>query len=321
MDHSSLLNNQKILITGASGFIGSQLRRTLSSSGAEIHAISRRKQNDEPHVHWWQGDLAEIETTRAIFRAIEPDYIFHLAGHAFGAPDLELMIPAFRNNLASEVNVLTVATELGCKRIIVAGSTEESDCDAPCAVPRSPYAASKWAGSAYARMFRVLYQLPVVNLQISVVYGPGEYRLGKLVPNVILALLHSKAPKLSSGERQIDWIYIEDVVAGLVAVAQAHGVEGSTIDLGSGKLVTVRELVEWLVNRINPEIQPLFGALPERPIEHIRTADVVSTYVQTGWRPQMSLENGLGYTIAWYKEKLAQGEIASHAFRSIYSMS
>jgi nucleoside-diphosphate-sugar epimerase len=266
----------------------------------------------ENGLRWWQGDLADIEIVQQLFTAIKPDLIFHLAGYAKGSRDLSRVIPAFRNNLMTQVNVLTVASEIGCGRVILAGSLEEPEPGETQPVPSSPYAAAKWSASAYAQMFHRLYQLPVVILRIFLVYGPWQQDLQKLMPYVILCLLRGEAPKLSTGQRQVDWIYVEDVVDGLLAAALAPDVEGCKIDLGSGSLVSIRTVVEYLVNLINSEAKPLFGMLPDRQMEQIRRANVADTFAKIGYIPKTSLQDGLKNTVEWYYDQLKAGAIKDY---------
>ncbi len=88
-------------------------------------------------------------------------------------------------------------------------------------VPGSPYAAAKTAVASYGRMFHALYGLPIVHLRVFMVYGPGPQDITKLVPYVTGCLLRGEPPRLSSGTREIDWIYIDDVVEAFVAAAHA----------------------------------------------------------------------------------------------------
>lgn len=299
------LANQRILVTGASGFIGPHLCRRLCGDAAEVHAVARRPPTDEKNrLRWWQADLGDIAVVQKLLTNIKPDVIFHLAGHALGGRDLALVLPTFHGNLTTTVNVLTVAAELGCRRFVLASSLEEPD--GAEVVPSSPYAASKWASSAYARMFQELYQMPVVLVRIFMTYGPGQDPR-KLLPYVIHSLVRGENPKLTSGQRQIDWVYIEDVVEGLLAAAQAPGIEGKTVDVGSGTLVSIRTLVEHLACLINPQIKPLFGALTDRPLEQVRVADTARTSAMIGWKPTTALEEGLMRTVSWYERQLGAG--------------
>jgi UDP-glucose 4-epimerase len=297
------LRGQKILITGASGFIGSHLRRRLCNNGNEVHGTSRRTPpNDGQGLRWWQGDLAQIETTREILKAAKPDVIFHLASQVLAARGMENVLPTFHSNLTTTVNILSAAAEMGCRRVILSNSLEECDGKEP--VPSSPYAAAKWASGGYARMFHALYQLPVVILRMFMVYGPAQQDLKKLIPYVTLSLLRGEAPKLTSGLREIDWIYVDDVVDALVTAACAPGIEGRTIDVGSGKLVSIRAIVEHLVQLSNPQLEPAFGAVSDRPLEQVRVADTAESYARLGWTPKTSLTDGLERTVRWYREQV-----------------
>jgi len=296
-------SGRRVLVTGASGFIGSHLLRRLQSCGAELHAVTREdRSSDEAGLRWWSGDLAETGAVRNIVSAVRPEVLFHLASNVTGSRDLGLVLPTFQSNLISTVNLLTSAAECGCSRFILAGSMEEpvSGCGDP--VPCSPYAAAKWAATGYARMFHALYGLPAVIVRIFMVYGPGQRDIRKLIPSVILSLLRGEAPRLSSGRRPVDWIFVEDVVDGLIAAASAADQGGATVDLGSGMLVTVREIAERLARLVDPAIAPQFGAIEDRPLETVRSANTTHTERLIGWKLRTTLDEGLERTVEWYRQ-------------------
>lgn len=294
-----------VLVTGGSGFIGSMLCDRLRRQGAIVHAVSRQPRPAREHdIQWWQGDLADRETVQRLFASIRPERVFHLASAVTGGRDLKLVLPTFNANLLSTVNLLIAATEHGCRRVVVAGSLEEPDVQDHVVTPASPYAAAKWAASAYARMFHALYQTPVALARIFMVYGPGQQDLLKLVPYVTLSLLRGESPKLSSGQRPVDWVYVEDIVNGLLAMGMASGIDGGTVDLGSGELVTTREVVERLGDIIDAGAVLEFGALPDRPFEQVRRADIEQTFRVLGWRPAIPLQQGLEQTVEWYRRRL-----------------
>jgi UDP-glucose 4-epimerase len=295
---------QKVLVTGASGFIGAHLCRRLVDAGAEVHALSRRPPSgDRSPLNWWEGDVAEIELVRTLFRKIRPETIYHLASHVMGAPDLHHVLPTFRANLQSSVNLLTAAAENGCKRLVMTGSLAEPEPSRGEMFPVAPYAAAKWASSGYARMFHALYGVPAVLARVFMVYGPAQKDLSKLIPYAILSLLQGKSPAISSGERLVDWIYVDDVVEAYLALAGAPGIEGQTVEIGSGKLVSIREIVGKVVHLVGG-MEPTFGALPDRPMEPVRIADVAQTRERIGWSPRTQLTEGLSRTVEWYKEHL-----------------
>jgi UDP-glucose 4-epimerase len=296
--------SQKVLVTGASGFLGSHLCRRFCDEGAEIHAVSRREHtNEEGSVHWWQGDMTDITSVRRVLLEIEPKVIFHLSGLVTAASGLDLVVPTLDSLLVSTVNILTIASEMGSGRVILAASLTEPVPDHMEATPGSPYAAAKWASSAYGRMFHKLYGLPVVIVRPFMTYGPGQ-EVGKLIPYVTLSLLQGQTPKLSSGRWEADWIYIDDVTNGLIAAGQVADVPESTIDLGSGVLVSIRTIVQHLVELTGAQTALAFGALPDRPLEQVRVADVGYADAALGWRPTVSLAEGLQRTVDWYRESM-----------------
>jgi len=296
---------QRTLITGANGFIGSHLCQRLGADGAEVHAVYRsNRPRQEGQARWWQADLSDEASVRRLFREVRPEVIFHLASHVKGAPDLQHVLPTFQSNLQSTVNLLAVAAETGCRRMVLTGSLAEPDAHNGELFPTAPYAAAKWASSGYARMFHALYQFPVVIARVFMVYGPAQVDLTKLIPYATLSLLRGETPKITSGDRLVDWIYVSDVVDGFIALAKAPGVDGATIELGSGTLVSIREIVQQLASVVDPRARVEFGALPDRPLEPTRIAKTAETFARMGWKPQVPLLEGLKRTVEWYRAEL-----------------
>ena len=294
----------RALITGATGFLGSHLCQSLLDSGSEVYA-ARRSDSSVclPKVHACTLDLSDAEQTRKLIQAIKPDYVFHLAAITSASRDLSLVLPTLQTNLITTVNLLTAIAEVKCQRVVLAGSLEEPVGDE--AVPSSPYAASKSAASSYARMCWHLYNTPVTTARIFMVYGPAQRDVKKLIPFTILSLLRGVAPKISSGSRLVDWIYVQDVVTGLLQLSKAPGLEGKTVDLGTGRLTSVSDVVEELVRIINPEIRPEFGSMPDRRSEQVRKAKVAESERLMGWKPSTDLQDGLRRTVEYYRERLS----------------
>ena len=172
----------------------------------------------------------------------------------------------------------------------------------PIVSPASPYAAAKSTVATYGRMFHALYNLPVVHLRVFMVYGPGPQDVSKLVPYVIRCLLRGEPAVLSSGTREIDWIYIDDVVDAFVAAATSVSAVGTAIDVGSGGLVTIRALVEQLARLVGSDVAPRFGARTDRPMEVSRAADLAPARELLGWTPTMHLHAGLRRTVEWFRD-------------------
>ena len=304
MSDDTLFNQRTVLVTGASGFIGSRLCQRLRDLGAVVHGVSRRQRNNGAVSRWWQAELDDEIATRRLVESIAPDIIFHLASFVSGKREIEYVLPALRSNFLSTVNLLISATESGCPKVVLTGSLEEVEGDATTATPASPYAAAKGAASAYARMFHTLYGTPVVTARLFMVYGPNQKDHTKLVPHVTLSLLRGQLPQLMSGTREVDWIYIDDVIDAYLTLASKEGLDGETIDVGSGELTSVRRVVDDLADIVEPDARPDFGGLEDRPFERVRVADVGRTYGLIGWKPTTSLAEGLSLTVGWYRKNM-----------------
>lgn len=293
---------RRVLVTGASGFIGKHLCHRLVREGHEVHGVSRNPRQDGD-IRWRQADLADATAARELLEHVQPDTVFHLASYVSGSRSLDAVLPTMQHNLVAAVNVLVAAARSGCGLVALAGSMEEPESSSGEPIPGSPYAAAKYAAGAYGRMIHALHDLAVVNLRVFMVYGPGQDDRTKVIPYVVTSLLRGESPRLSSGVRPVDWVYVEDVVDAFLAAAQTQDLAGATLDVGSGELVTIRSIVEQIVETMGTRVEPEFGALPDRPLEQARTADVKRTHSMIGWEPRTTLAAGLRATVEWYRSE------------------
>ena len=289
-----------MLVTGARGFLGSHTCVHLLREGAEVYATSRSAApNSSGGLQWLQGDLSDLQTVRRVFASARPDVVFHFTGHVSAAPDKEAVRTTLDSLLVSAVNVLIAAAEQETGRVVLPGSLVEPESGDTEFTPTSPYVVAKWAASAYGRMFQFLYETPVVIVRPAYAYGPWQPE-GRLVPYVIKSLLAGETPKLSNARFEADWIYIDDVVEGMLAAARAQGVEGKTIDLGTGHVATARDIVQLIIELMGGRARAECGARPDRPGDRTRAADVAAAKRQIGWSPSTSLRDGLQRTIDWF---------------------
>jgi UDP-glucose 4-epimerase len=121
-----------------------------------------------------------------------------------------------------------------------------------------------------------------------------------VIPSTILALLRGERPRLSYGDRPLDWIFVDDAIEALLAMAEAEGIEGTTIDVGTGDVATLRTVVGHILDLIDPRLQADFDVLPERPFGGAVVANARATHARLGWRASTVLRAGVEQTVEWY---------------------
>lgn len=288
----------RALVTGASGFIGRAVCLELLARDWQVTALCARLPADlPPGVTALQCNLHDRPTLLRVIGCVQPDCIHHLAGYTSATRELDAVPASFDANVVTSVNLLHAVSTTGCGRLVLPGSMEEG---APGEIPSSPYAASKMTVSQYAAMFHRLYRTPVSIGRVFMAYGPGQRDVHKLVPHTILSLLRGDDPEYGSGRRRIDWIYIDDLARGLVDLGETAALAGETVDLGSGTLTSVRDLVGELVRLTGSSATPRFDRRPDRTDEQERRADVERTARLLRWRARTSLTEGLALTVRHY---------------------
>lgn len=290
-----------VFLTGATGFIGRRLAERLIRSGAEVSALVLPGEAAllPEGVGAISGDITIAKTVAAAIAAVQPGLIIHLAAIGITNPALPFTA-ACAVNVGGVINVLDAAQQVETiHRIVLVGSSYEygarrADDGLD---PFNAYSASKVAAWAFARAAYNAWGAPIVWMRLFQVYGPGQ-REQALIPAAIQAAVHGNDFRMTAGEQRRDFIFVEDVVEGLLAAAVAPGIEGRALDVGTGQLHHIRTVVEriWTLSGARGRI--LAGALPYRPGEvSAIPADVDRTRRLTGWEAQVALETGLQETI------------------------
>lgn len=301
----------RVLITGAGGFIGQHLTKRLVAEGAHVYAgVPERAAALPQAVQVVSLDVRDPEAVQAAVAESAPAFVFHLAAVGVTDPAVDPLL-ALAVNVGGMLNLLEALK--GCRslrRVVLVGSSYEYGArEASEGLdPFNIYAASKVAAWALGRAYWREYGLPVVTVRPFQVYGPGQ-PFCALIPSAIRAALSGADFPMTPGEQERDFIYVDDLVEGLLAVAGAGGIEGQSLDLGTGRVHRVRHVVEHIWELVGAQGRILAGALPYRPATVMSlSADAERTASLTGWRARISLyEVGLPRTIAWV-EGVLKGE-------------
>lgn len=307
MDAAHAFSGLTVTVFGASGFLGQPLVRRLALAGARVIAVSRSVAacpDQVARVELRQADGADAAQVHAIFESSSPDVVFQFASESRGGRELDIVSASIRNDFLVTAHVLVEAARRAPRmpRVVLAGSLEEPLPGE--STPVSPYAAAKWAASTYGRMFRELYDVDVRIVRPMMTYGPGQKHY-KVVPDTILRLLRNERIRVRSSSRLVDWIFVDDVVDGMLRAAAAPALS-ATVDLGSGVLTTVGECVKTIARLLGKEtLVDLADERADREI--VRAADVESAYRAIGCRAATSLVDGLGRTIDWYRSHVRGG--------------
>jgi UDP-glucose 4-epimerase len=297
------LQGKKILVVGASGFIGRPLVRRLVNLDAEVTAASRHPVAEADGAQWIAGDASDAAQMARLFDQTRPDIVYILTSDSRGGPDLDFVQPSVQNDVVATINLLVEATKHKCRHVVMTGSLDEPDGTANSATPSTPYGAAKWVIGAYARMFMRLYGTPISILRPMMTYGP-EQKGHKVIPSIVHALLQNQVVKLGSGDRLVDWVYIDDVVEALVRTATGPALN-ETIDLGSGELVSIRDCALLIGSLIGRSHLLEFDPARDRPYEEVKAADTRPAAERLGWRSTTSLRDGLKRTVAALESQLA----------------
>jgi nucleoside-diphosphate-sugar epimerase len=308
----SLLNGEKVFITGATGFIGSNLARRCLERGAEVF-INLRKTSDTwrirdilKEVNAVSADITEYEKLRDALKKIHPDSVFHTAAYG-GSAEQKTTEKIIETNIAGTVNVVRSCRDIGVRMMVNTGSSSEYGIknaamhESDLLEPVTEYGVSKAAATLFCQSYAAAYNLPIVTLRLFSPYGRYEQK-SRLVPSVILAALQKINPRISSREFVRDFIYIDDVLDAYESALSLGKPSGEIYNIGSGRQHSVGEVVDGIINILGNEVTCETGtpqAWKNEPA--FWQADIQEAKSALHWEPEYSLEHGLAATVAWFR--------------------
>lgn len=300
----------KVLVTGGTGFVGAHLLQLLVEQGESVAVILRPASNPWriahllPAMECIEGDLQRIDVCRPAIAAFAPDAIIHLAWYGVMNTQRNSR-EQIDQNLYGTLSLVEFGIECGCQTWIGLGSQAEYGplnaiiTEATTPEPTSLYGATKLATYYLATQLARASAMRFVWLRLFSAYGPKD-NPDWMIPYIIRTLLRGAKPSLTAGEQMWDYIYVGDVAEAIYRCTLAPQAEG-VINLGSGRVVQLRKIVESIRDAINPTLPLGFGEVPYRPdqVMHLQ-ADISKLMALTGWEPQTSMEEGITTTIQWY---------------------
>ncbi len=306
----------RVLVTGASGFIGSHVTRRLLQRGHEVGALVRaperawRLRGELAHLWLLRGDLAALGEVEARLTQWRPDLCIHLAWYA--EPGRYVQAPENLDSLRASLDLLQLLGRVGCRRVVAAGTCAEYDPTIgtyPESAPTAPttlYGASKLALSLVTRQFAAQGRFTVAWARIFYLYGPFEDSR-RLVPRLIQALRRGEAFPATPGTEVRDYLHVDDVAAALVTLGE--GDQSGVFNVCSGVPVTVRELMETVGDIIGRPELIRFGGIPDQgQLPRVRGQNR-RLCSQLQWSPRYGLREGLEQTVGWWT--VASQEVAA----------
>lgn len=298
------LRDTRFAVSGASGFIGRHLVNRLHELGANVVTLRRPASPTAAFspIRSHVIDFTDVKACAAALRRLAPTHVVHLAGFANGDRSVEAIARSLDMNLLAGMNFILGAMEaVPQTRVVVAGTLDTSDPWRGPVEVGSPYGISKMMLEVLSGSLQSLYGANVVNAKIGMVYGPDDPNERRIVPTVVRALLRGESPRLSSGRRRCDWIYVKDVAEALVQIALMQAATVPSLDIGCGRLHSIREVTEAIEAIIGADVKPTYDPALDRPNEQERAADVARTTAASGWQPHTSLADGLAKTVQWHR--------------------
>jgi nucleoside-diphosphate-sugar epimerase len=305
---------RRVLITGASGFVGAALTRDLLADGAEVHVLVREpasawRLTGMPGAQVHQADLRDGPAVRAAVRAVRPQVVFHAAAHGT-LPGQRDGRNVLSSNILGTANLLAALQGEPYERLVNLGSSSEyghvdrpiGEEDSP--KPRTDYGVSKAAATLLCQA-QALQGRPVCTVRVFSPYGPGEDPV-RIASVVMEACRRGVRPRVTTGWQPRDFIYIDDVVALLKTAAVHPAAVGQILHAGTGRRQTVRDLVEAILRVAGTGLTAEYGAVPAPPDEpRTWVASIARTQALTGWQPCVPLEAGVRRMWAWFRERPA----------------
>lgn len=314
--------NSTFLVTGAAGFIGSNLCEAILAKGCKVKALddlSTGKQEnvdlfkDNPNYTFIKGDIQDLDTCMKACEGV--DFVLNQA--AWGSVPRSLKMPIFycKNNIEGTLNMLEAARQNGVKKFVYASSSSVygDEPNLPKTEGRegnllSPYALTKRCDEEWAKLYTKFYGLDTYGMRYFNVFGrrqdpDGAY--AAVIPKFLKQLMHGETPTINGdGKQSRDFTYIDNVIeANLKACLAPHEAAGEAYNIAYGGREYLIDIYYALTDALGKKIEPVFGPDRKGDIKH-SNADISKAREMLGYDPDYNFEQGLKEAIDWYKNNL-----------------
>jgi CDP-glucose 4,6-dehydratase len=312
---------RRVLVTGAAGLLGGWVTPALVAAGAEVVGLDiawyRATMKRHEGVAVVDGDVRDLAQVREVLaQGTGVDAVLHLAAQPIVGEANDDPIPTFDHNIAGTWTVLE-ASRLARKRpVLVVASSDKAYGDGGAVAyeesmplrARHPYAVSKACTDLIAQTYAESYGLPVVISRCGNLYGGGDLNWSRIVPGTIRSVLSGERPLIrSDGTPVRDYLYVEDIAAGMLLLARAMAehpeLAGEAFNFGGGERLPVIEVVGKILAQMGTHLEPDVRNEASNEISEQRVGAEKAQRI-LGWEPSHSLDDGLGRTIAWYRDYL-----------------
>ncbi|HET9495711.1 MAG TPA: SDR family oxidoreductase [Chloroflexia bacterium] len=304
------------LVSGAAGFIGSNIVEELMARGETVRALddfsTGRRANLAPFLDRIQLLEGSIIDEALVARAVQGvDYVLHQAALPSVPRSVTDPLASHEANATGTLKLLIAARDAGVKRVVYASSSsvygdspELPKHESMPTRPRSPYAVNKLAGEEYCKVFAAVYGLPTVALRYFNVFGPRQdptSQYAAVIPAFITAALEGRRPVVhGDGTQTRDFTFVQNVVAANLLACETNDAVGEAVNIACGERVSLLDLLSEVGRITGREIEPQFD--PPRPgdVKH-SLADISKAERLLGYRPAVSFAEGLERTVEYFR--------------------
>ena len=299
------------MITGSSGFIGTNLLNTIVFKNIDIAVIDRSDNLNFINIKKYIGDICDYSFVEKTIIDFQPNKVFHLAGYKNRSSNIEEVSSSLKVNLMGTLNLYQALTKVSSVESIIAlGTTDEygiqnsSFTESSFENPISPYGFSKLCGTQLAKFFNRNFNLPIVVLRPTIAYGPFQAN-DMFIPSLINTLIANKEFKMTEGNQLRDFIYISDLVEAILLISENQNCNGEIFNIGSGESLMLKGVARVIASYLNKGHLLKLGSIPYRQNEVMQyktCTEKINNII--GWFPKVSFKKGIELTVKHYTDNV-----------------